>query len=67
MLNLLLDGGGDSFSRRRVFIVPSVEALSLKVAGCCPGSSLNNFSIFINTAVTCRMEIIANCYDRAII
>lgn len=66
MLNLLLDGGVDSFSRRRVFMVPSVEALSLKVA-CCPGSSLNNFSMFIKTAVTCRMEIIANCHDRAII
>jgi len=67
MLNLLLDGGGDSFSRRRVFMVPSVEALSLKVAGCCPGNSANSFNMFTKTAMTCRMKIIANCHNRAII
>lgn len=66
MLNLLLDGGGDSFSRRRVFIVPSVEALNLKV-GCCPGNSVNSFNMFTNTAMTCQMKIIANCRSRAII
>lgn len=64
MLNLLLNGGGDG--RRRAFMLPSVQALSLKDVCCCPGlcNSVSNLSIFINTAVTCRMKIIANCHGR---
>lgn len=57
MLNLLLDGGGDG--RRRVFMVPSVQALNLKDGGCCApglaGSSVSSLNIFTNTAVTCRI------------
>lgn len=67
MLNLLV-GGGDG--RRRVFMVLSVHARILKDVGCCPGllgSSVSSLSIFINTAVTCRMEIITNCHDRCYI
>lgn len=63
MLNLLLNGGGDG--RRRVFMVPSVQALSLKNACCCPGllcNSVSNLNMFMNTAVTCRMKIIVNCH-----
>jgi len=65
MLNLLVNGGGDGL--RRVFMVPSVQALSLKNACCCPGllcNSVSNLNIFMNMAVTCRMKIIANCHGR---
>lgn len=47
-------------------MVPSVQALSLKDAWCCPELciSVSNLNMFMNMAVTCRMKIIANCHGR---
>lgn len=66
MLNLLLDGGGDD--RRYVLMDPSVQALVLKDVGWFPGvagSSVNSLNMFINTAMTCQIEVIGN--DRSYI
>lgn len=69
MLNLLFDGGGDD--RRYVLMDPSVQALVLKDVGWFPGvagSSVNSLNMFVNMAMTCRIEIIGNnqyvCYVR---